>query len=431
VRYQKIWFRWLLAATVVISVFVLAACKSSSKKAVATDSKSATEDNSKTTQASTPLTTQAPTAEPIVLDGAINTNSGLQYLEITVGDGASPKAGDIVKMNYIASLPDGTEIYNTYTVNQPASAIWGRDQLLPGWDEGLGLMKAGGKAKFILPPELAFGAEGRGIIPANSQIVMEVELLSVKPAPSPSSVAPEKLQKMDNGLQYYDLILGDGTEAITNTSVSTHYSIWVKGDTADDFIFSSEDEAPLTFTVGLGDTVFAGWEQGVTGMKVGGKRLLIIPPELALGSQSSGSIPANATLIMEIFLTNVKEPMKATQVDESDYITAASGLKYYDIQVGTGVTPTVGQTVVVNYVGWLEDGTQFDSSYDRGQTFSFILGTGNVISGWDLGVAGMKVGGKRQLVIPSALGYGDSGSGSTIPPGATLIFEVELLEIKP
>jgi len=127
----------------------------------------------------------------------------------------------------------------------------------------------------------------------------------------------------------------------------------------------------------------------------------------------------------------VKEPRKATLVDEKDYNTTPSGLKYYDIKVGSGITPTVGQTVVVNYVGWLEDGTQFDNSYDRGEMFSFKLGMGEVINGWDLGVASMKVGGIRQLVIPSELGYGDSGAGSTIPPGATLIFEVELVDIKP
>ena len=92
--------------------------------------------------------------------------------------------------------------------------------------------------------------------------------------------------------------------------------------------------------------------------------------------------------------------------------------------------PVMGQTVVVHYTGWLEDGTKFDSSLDRGQPFSFTLGVGGVIPGWDEGVATMKVGTTRQLVIPSDLGYGDAGSGGTIPPGATLIFEVELLAVQ-
>jgi peptidylprolyl isomerase len=133
---------------------------------------------------------------------------------------------------------------------------------------------------------------------------------------------------------------------------------------------------------------------------------------------------------MEIELTDLKEPQVATQVDEEDFTTTESGLKYYDLETGTGDTPEAGQTVVVHYTGWLADGTQFDSSLDRGEPFSFVLSAGNVIPGWDEGVATMKVGGKRQLVIPPELGYGDQGAGSVIPPGATLIFEVELLEIQ-
>ena len=99
-----------------------------------------------------------------------------------------------------------------------------------------------------------------------------------------------------------------------------------------------------------------------------------------------------------------------------------------DLVVGTGDTAQTGDTVSVNYTGWLTDGTQFDSSYDRGQPFTFQLGVGSVISGWDQGVVGMKVGGKRRLTIPPDLAYGASGRGS-IPPNATLIFEVELVEI--
>jgi peptidylprolyl isomerase len=152
---------------------------------------------------------------------------------------------------------------------------------------------------------------------------------------------------------------------------------------------------------------------------------------LAFGDQPASGIPANSTLIMEIELENATEPVKMTKVDEKDYTTTESGLKYYDIVVGEGITPTVGQTVIVHYTGWLEDGTQFDSSVERGQPFSFVLGSGNVIPGWDEGVATMKVGGKRQLVIPPELGYGEQGAGAVIPPGATLIFDVELLDVQP
>jgi peptidylprolyl isomerase len=106
-----------------------------------------------------------------------------------------------------------------------------------------------------------------------------------------------------------------------------------------------------------------------------------------------------------------------------------SGLEYEDELVGTGDSPKTGQKVTVHYTGWLTNGKKFDSSSDRGQPFSFTIGRGQVIAGWDEGVAGMKVGGKRKLTIPPTLGYGAKGAGGIIPPGATLIFDVELLGI--
>jgi FKBP-type peptidyl-prolyl cis-trans isomerase FkpA len=107
----------------------------------------------------------------------------------------------------------------------------------------------------------------------------------------------------------------------------------------------------------------------------------------------------------------------------------ASGLQYWDIVTGTGKTAGPGNMVQVHYTGWLTDGKKFDSSLDRGRPFQFILGVGQVIRGWDEGVAGMKIGGKRQLRIPPEMGYGARGAGTDIPPNATLIFDVELLQV--
>jgi peptidylprolyl isomerase len=115
-------------------------------------------------------------------------------------------------------------------------------------------------------------------------------------------------------------------------------------------------------------------------------------------------------------------------------VTTPSGLKVTDSKVGTGPEPKSGQTVVVHYTGWLYEngakGQKFDSSLDRGEPFEFPIGQGQVIAGWDEGVATMKVGGKRTLIIPPALGYGAQGAGGVIPPNATLIFDVELLGVK-
>ena len=115
---------------------------------------------------------------------------------------------------------------------------------------------------------------------------------------------------------------------------------------------------------------------------------------------------------------------------ETITMTTESGLQIEALVVGTGDEAQAGSTVSVHYTGWLVDGTKFDSSLDRGTPFEFVLGRGQVIPGWDEGVASMKVGGKRKLTIPPELAYGDRGAGSVIPPGATLVFEVELLEVR-
>ena len=112
-------------------------------------------------------------------------------------------------------------------------------------------------------------------------------------------------------------------------------------------------------------------------------------------------------------------------------IQTASGLEYVEIVEGKGARPKAGESVSVHYTGWLKSGTKFDSSRDRGQPLVFPIGRGRVIKGWDEGVGSMKVGGTRKLIIPAHLGYGDSGAGGVIPPGATLIFEVELVGIEP
>ncbi len=114
----------------------------------------------------------------------------------------------------------------------------------------------------------------------------------------------------------------------------------------------------------------------------------------------------------------------------TEAIILESGLKYEDMKIGEGNIAESGQTVVVHYTGWLENGSKFDSSVDRNQPFSFVLDRGQVIKGWDEGVQGMAIGSKRKLTIPSHLAYGGRGAGDVIPPNATLIFDVELLAIQ-
>lgn len=368
---------------------------------------------------------------PMEVDAAdlTTTESGLQYYDIEVGTGDMPEDGDIVSVEYQMWLQEGNTFIDS-TMGQPSEFILGSEQVFPGWNEGMLSMKEGGLRQLVIPPELALGEEGFGdFIPPNSTIILEVGLVSFRKSPQPTEVDAADFETTETGLQYYDIVVGDGVTPETGDSVEMEYAIWLQeGNT---YVASSEDRGGVSFSFPVGGgQVFPGWEEGVLTMAEGGTRQLIIPPDLGLGEQGvSGLVPPNATLIMEMTLVSVTKAPEQTEVDPADYETTESGLQYYDIVVGDGATPEIGQTVRVHYSGWLEDGTLFDSSVQRGEPFTFPLGMGAVIPGWDEGVATMQVGGKRQLRIPSELGYGDAGGGP-IPPGATLIFDVELLGVE-
>jgi peptidylprolyl isomerase len=138
--------------------------------------------------------------------------------------------------------------------------------------------------------------------------------------------------------------------------------------------------------------------------------------------------------VSAIVLALAAAPLTSRTARAAGEVTTPSGLRIIDVKPGTGPVPQAGQTVTVNYTGWLfvdgKKGKKFDSSLDRGDPFSFTLGQGQVIKGWDEGLATMHVGGKRTLIIPPDLGYGARGAGGDIPPGATLMFEVDLLGVK-
>lgn len=231
-----------------------------------------------------------------------------------------------------------------------------------------------------------------------------------------------------SGLQYTEVRAGSGPKPQPGEVVAVHYT----GRLADGTVFDSSRERgePIRFPIGVG-YVIPGWDEGIAMMNQGGQATLVVPPELGYGADGFGDvIPANATLTFDVELLEIAPgaPAAPTAVDESQYTTTEQGIKYVDLVAGEGPVVNNGQLVVVHYTGWLEDGTKFDSSLDRGEPYTFNLGMGQVIAGWDLGLRGMKVGATRQLVIPAELAYGESGYGGVIPPNAPLIFEIQLLE---
>jgi peptidylprolyl isomerase len=220
------------------------------------------------------------------------------------------------------------------------------------------------------------------------------------------------------GLTIKDVVVGDGDVAAKGDLCTVHYTGWVLVDgvkAPEPFDSSVARGEPISFPVGVGQLI-RGWDEGIPGMKVGGKRELTIAPELGYGAMDRPNIPANSTLFFEVELLEIPR------------------VKIEDTLIGTGAVVESGDVVEVHYTGWLWTdgvrGEKFDSSLDRGQTASFPIGVGRVIPGWDQGIPGMKIGGKRILTIPASLGYGARGAGDVIPPDSDLLFEVELVGIQ-
>ncbi len=238
------------------------------------------------------------------------------------------------------------------------------------------------------------------------------------------------LNTTDSGLQYF--VEEEGTSVVPQEGdvVQVHYV----GKLADGTIFdnSYEYERPLTFALGRG-IVIPGWDEAVSLLAVGSKAKVIIPSELAYGEMGAGGgLPPNATLYFDVEVLDILpgSPEAPGDVATADYSVTDSGLKYFDFAEGDGPMPEEGQVVSIHYTGWLEDGTKFDSSLDYGIPFVFPVGQDYLVPGWEEGIASMKVGGKRQLVIPAELAFGDEGAGEVIPTDAMLILEVELLDIQ-
>jgi peptidylprolyl isomerase len=268
---------------------------------------------------------------------------------------------------------------------------------------------------------LALGLMGAGAVAAVAGLVALVVLLVFSDS--------EKKVTLASGLVYTELDSGSGGPPHPGDALTAHYTGMLEDGTE---FGSSREGNPIVFILGAGE-VIPGWEEGFASMKEGGRRKLMVPPGLAYGAQGRGEIPPDATLTFDVELLQIE----ATGQE----ITTDSGLKYVDRQIGRdqqtieAITPEDGDEVAIHYTGELEDGTKFADTLS-GEPYTFVLGEAD-IEGLDEGVSTMKVGGSRRLIVPADLAYGDEekeltfgDKTVTIPPGATLIFEVDLLGVK-
>lgn len=235
--------------------------------------------------------------------------------------------------------------------------------------------------------------------------------LSSLAAPTPVLIASP-----DGDVVRIDTHLGKGDAIVAEGDIVTiGYKGWVQstGKVFDE----SRNRPPFAFRVGS-DQAIKGMSIGLAGMKVGGKRILCIPPVLGYGDTPMGDIAPNSTLLFDVELYRIDKPGIDATVETMD------------LNKGTGKAAAAGDIVEIHYTGTFMNGVKFDSSRDRKESFAFELGAKRVIAGFDLGVMGMQIGGKRKITIPYNLAYGPDGREPVIPKFATLVFDIELLKIR-
>jgi len=217
------------------------------------------------------------------------------------------------------------------------------------------------------------------------------------------------------GLTSMDTVLGKGLEAKAGDLVTMTYKGWLQstGSVFDE----TKGKPPFTFVLGAGE-VIKGWDEGIPGMRKGGRRMLLLEPAMGYGDRDLGGIPPKSTLVFDVELLRI-DPKGVKQMIEIE-----------EIKAGEGPTAKLGDTVDVHYVGSFLNGEKFDSSRDRGNTFRVEIGKTGIIKGFEQGLIGMKQGDVRKVTIPYELAYGEAGRPPGIPARSTLVFELEVVKLE-
>ncbi len=359
----------------------------------------------------------------------MKTASGLEYTITEKGNGKKPQKGDKITVHYTGKLTNDTIFDSSVKKGTPFSFRVGEGQVIKGWDEAFLLLQEGDKATLKIAPDLAYGEQANGPIPANSTLIFDVELLSVTEGIKPFDVKGKDTITTPSGLKYVIVKENKTGESTAGKKATIHYSGFLRDGKMFD---SSVDRGqPLIAQVGKAK-LFPGLDESVAILRKGEKGRFIIPSALAFGERGGGPVPPNNDIIMDLEVTDVQEITVPVKYDTTGITpkTTASGLKYFEIKrSGNPQKAEAGKNVKVHYSGYLADGKMFDSSVERGEPIEFALGGGNVIAGWEEGIALMHVGDKFRLVIPYSLAYGEQGRAPVIPAKADLTFDVELIKV--
>jgi peptidylprolyl isomerase len=342
--------------------------------------------------------------------------------------GTAPKPGDVVKVHYTGTFPDGKKFDSSLDRGEPIRFVLGVGMVIKGWDEGIALLDVGAKAKFKIPWDLAYGEQGRKpLIPPKADLVFEVELVGVEPGVPFRAADPAKQKATESGLKWETIVEGSGDRPGPDDLVNLRCTVWTtEGKAA--FSYKALPARLVTRAGAAQLTPLAEkfMPEAVQLMKPGGTCRFEVPAGLCWAkTRVAPNVGEDETTIWQIDLVRI---LRLAPLDPEKTKKTASGLEYEVLEEGRGASPGPGATVFVHYIGWLDDGKEFDSSYRRGQPAKFALG--GVIRGWTEGLQLMKPGATYRFRIPPALAYGEKGMGATIPGNATLTFEVDLLKVQ-
>jgi FKBP-type peptidyl-prolyl cis-trans isomerase len=342
------------------------------------------------------------------------TASGLQYGVLRKGRAEpSPTGTDLVEVHYTGWLANGKQFDSSR--DQGESKRFALDEVMKGLTEGWQLMTPGAHFKFVIPPALGYGEQDQGVIPPNSTLVFEVELLRVLPQPGFRPAGKEQ-RPLRAGGRYEVVKPGTGSVAAAGDGLAFRYAIFETNGELFDWserrndhrLAGNAESLPFAFLKELGAMARLGDVFRVEVPKAGAN----------LGRDT----------VWELELVGLSTVPKWRPSDPKNIVTTQSGLQYEMLRMGTGRRPKVTDTVVAHYTGWLADGTPFDSSHSRGTPREGRLD--DFIKGWIEGLQLLQVGGAAQFTIPPHLAFGEQGRPPQIPGNATVVFYVELIAVK-